>query len=123
MSQPARRAAAEGVRRTPCGVGHTTVPAGPALNASRMRLSALVVVYDRWWWSTMARAARPAPLLTRRPQAMPSSAGALVTETLAYDGGRQVTAYVPPEPPQAVVFAGDGQLIAQWGAVLHEAAT
>jgi enterochelin esterase-like enzyme len=40
---------------------------------------------------------------------------------LAYDGGRQVTAYVPPETPQAVVFAGDGQLIAQWGAFLNEA--
>ena len=39
----------------------------------------------------------------------------LVTETFAYDGGRKVTAYLPPEPPQAVVFAGDGQLIAQWG--------
>jgi len=39
----------------------------------------------------------------------------LVTETLEYDGGRQVTVYLPPRPPQAVVFAGDGQLIAQWG--------
>jgi enterochelin esterase-like enzyme len=53
---------------------------------------------------------------------MASNAGALVTETLEYDGGRQVTAYVPPEPPQAVVFAGDGQLIAPWGAFLNEAA-
>jgi enterochelin esterase-like enzyme len=81
-----------------------------------MSLSAMVVVYDG------ARTARPAPLLTRRPQTMSSSAGELVTETLAYDGGRQVTAYVPPETPQAVVFAGDGQLIAQWGAFLNEAA-
>src|SRR5579862_5329205 len=39
----------------------------------------------------------------------------LVTETLSYDGGRKVTAYVPPDRPQAVVYAGDGQLIAQWG--------
>jgi enterochelin esterase-like enzyme len=53
---------------------------------------------------------------------MSSNAGALVTETLEYDGGRQVTAYVPPETPQAVVFAGDGQLIAQWGAFLNAAA-
>jgi enterochelin esterase-like enzyme len=44
-----------------------------------------------------------------------SSRGELVTETFAYDGGRQVTVYVPPEPPKAVVFAGDGQLISQWG--------
>ena len=42
--------------------------------------------------------------------------GRLVTETLPFDGGRQVTAYLPAEAPQAVVFAGDGQLIAPWGA-------
>ena len=53
---------------------------------------------------------------------MPSIAGDLVTETLDYDGGRQVTVYVPPDPPQAVVFAGDGQLISQWGASLNGAA-
>lgn len=35
--------------------------------------------------------------------------GDLVTETLDYDGGRQVTVYVPPDPAEAVVFAGDGQ--------------
>jgi enterochelin esterase-like enzyme len=45
----------------------------------------------------------------------------LVTETLEYDGGRQVTAYVPPTPPEAIVFAGDGQLIAPWGRVLEAA--
>jgi len=39
----------------------------------------------------------------------------LVTETFAYDGGRQVTVYVPAGAPEAVVFAGDGQLIAPWG--------
>src|SRR5271155_1063505 len=48
-------------------------------------------------------------------------AGELVTETFEYDGGRQVTVYVPPEPPGAVVFAGDGQLISQWGGVLEAA--
>jgi enterochelin esterase-like enzyme len=48
-----------------------------------------------------------------------SITGEYVTETLDYDGGRQVTAYVPPAPPEAVVFAGDGQLISQWGAVLE----
>lgn len=46
-------------------------------------------------------------------------AGKLVTETLAYDGGRHVTAYVPPVPPEAIVFAGDGELIASWGGVLE----
>lgn len=45
--------------------------------------------------------------------------GNLVTATLAYVGGRDVTVYVPPEPPQAVVFAGDGQLISQWGGLLE----
>jgi enterochelin esterase-like enzyme len=36
-------------------------------------------------------------------------------ETFGYDGGRRVTVYVPPRPPEAIVFAGDGQLIAEWG--------
>src|SRR5262245_6960400 len=49
------------------------------------------------------------------------SAGTFVTETLPYDNGRQVTVYVPPGPPEAVVFAGDGQLIAPWGALLETA--
>ena len=48
-------------------------------------------------------------------------AGEFVTETLDYDGGRQVTAYVPPAAPEAVVFAGDGQLISRWGGVLEAA--
>src|SRR5271170_4616226 len=52
---------------------------------------------------------------------MSSIAGELVTETLEYDGGRQVTAYVPPAPPEAIVFAGDGQLIASWGSLLEAA--
>jgi pimeloyl-ACP methyl ester carboxylesterase len=47
--------------------------------------------------------------------------GELVSATLPYDGGRRVTAYVPPRPPVAVVFAGDGQVIAPWGAVLEAA--
>jgi enterochelin esterase-like enzyme len=47
--------------------------------------------------------------------------GELVTETFGYDGGRQVTVYVPADPPEAVVFAGDGQLISQWGGVLEAA--
>ncbi|MGA2530322.1 MAG: alpha/beta hydrolase-fold protein [Acidimicrobiales bacterium] len=48
-------------------------------------------------------------------------AGELVTDTLDYDGGRQVTVYVPPDPPEAVVFAGDGQGISQWGGFLEAA--
>jgi enterochelin esterase-like enzyme len=53
---------------------------------------------------------------------MPSSImGKLVSETFKYDGGRQVTVYVPRDPPEAVVFAGDGQLISQWGGFLEAA--
>ncbi len=48
-------------------------------------------------------------------------AGVLVTETFDYDGGRPVTVYVPPDPPEAVVFAGDGQRISQWGRFLEAA--
>jgi enterochelin esterase-like enzyme len=52
---------------------------------------------------------------------MSITAGELVNETFDYDGGRQVTVYVPPESAESVVFAGDGQLIAQWGGVLEGA--
>jgi enterochelin esterase-like enzyme len=48
-------------------------------------------------------------------------AGELVTETFDYDGGRRVSVYVPPDPPEAVVYAGDGQLISQWGGDLEAA--
>ncbi|HEX3426703.1 MAG TPA: alpha/beta hydrolase-fold protein [Acidimicrobiales bacterium] len=47
--------------------------------------------------------------------------GELITERLPYDGGREVTVYVPPDPPGAIVFAGDGQLISKWGEVLEAA--
>jgi enterochelin esterase-like enzyme len=52
---------------------------------------------------------------------MVSIAGELVTEAFEYDDGRRVTVYVPPDPPQVVVFAGDGQLISWWGGVLEAA--
>jgi pimeloyl-ACP methyl ester carboxylesterase len=52
---------------------------------------------------------------------MSSIAGELITETFDYDGGRDVTVYVPPDPPEAIVYAGDGQLISQWGGVLEGA--
>jgi len=52
---------------------------------------------------------------------MSSIAGQLVTETFGYDGGRQVTVYFPPGSPEAVVFAGDGQLTSQWGGELEAA--
>ncbi len=50
----------------------------------------------------------------------PPTAGVFITETLfEFDHGRQVTVYVPPNPPEAIVFAGDGPGIAQWGEVLE----
>lgn len=46
--------------------------------------------------------------------------GEFVAETFDYDGGRQVTVYVPPSPPEAFVYAGDGQRIAKWGRLLEK---
>lgn len=48
-------------------------------------------------------------------------AGTSLTETFAYDNGRQVAVYVPPDVPQAVVFAGDGQEVSKWGSILETA--
>jgi enterochelin esterase-like enzyme len=45
--------------------------------------------------------------------------GHVLVESFAYDGGRQVAVYVPPDPPETIVFAGDGQLVVQWGARLE----
>ena len=42
------------------------------------------------------------------PTPMPPTAGQLVTETFTYDGGRQVTVYVPSAPSKSIIFAGDG---------------
>ena len=52
---------------------------------------------------------------------MTSIAGQLITEAFEYDDGRPVTVYIPPDSPQGIVFAGDGQLISQWGGVLEAA--
>jgi enterochelin esterase-like enzyme len=61
------------------------------------------------------------PEAVREPARADPMAGDLVTETFEFDGGRRVTAYVPPNPPEVVVFAGDGQLISQWGGYLEAA--
>lgn len=53
--------------------------------------------------------------------AIDALSGGFLTETFGYDGGRQVTVYVPANPPEAIVFAGDGQVLAPWGGDLHEA--
>jgi enterochelin esterase-like enzyme len=53
---------------------------------------------------------------------MPPTAGQLVTEAFTYDGGRQVTVYVPPAASESIVFAGDGGWhIARLGEVLKAA--
>ncbi len=49
---------------------------------------------------------------------MSSIEGELVTETWV-DGGRQAPVCMTPSPPEAVVLAGDGKLISQWGATLE----
>ena len=46
--------------------------------------------------------------------------GKLITGTLDYDGGRKVTAYVPPRMAEAIIYCGDGQLIPQWGEDLED---
>lgn len=62
-----------------------------------------------------------APDAPQEPAFANPIAGHLVTETFEYDGGRQVTVYVPPDAPEAIVFAGDGQGISQWGGYLEAA--
>jgi enterochelin esterase-like enzyme len=47
--------------------------------------------------------------------------GEFVTEKFEYDGGRLATVYIPPDPPKAIVFAGDGQRLAKCGALLEKA--
>ncbi len=48
--------------------------------------------------------------------------GELVTETLEHDGGRTVTVFVPARATEAIVFAGDGEVLAPWGEDLAKAA-
>jgi pimeloyl-ACP methyl ester carboxylesterase len=63
----------------------------------------------------------------RDPEVLPEPAradpiaGQLLTEAFGYDDGRQVTVYVPPKPAEAIIFAGDGQRISQWGGYLEAA--
>jgi hypothetical protein len=56
-----------------------------------------------------------------KPAPADTLAGELITEMFEYDGGRKVTVYLPQDPPELVVFAGDGQLISQWGGHLEAA--
>ena len=40
--------------------------------------------------------------------------GRMVTKTLPFDGGRQVTVYIPSQSPGLFLFAGDGQTVPSW---------
>lgn len=50
-----------------------------------------------------------------------AGSGKFVIEPFEYDGRRQVTVYVPPDPSEAWIFAGDGQRIAKWSRLLEKA--
>ena len=63
----------------------------------------------------------PEPEALRKSSGADLMAGTLITETLDYDGGRKVTVYIPPDPPEAIVFAGDGQGVSRLGGVLEAA--
>jgi predicted esterase len=65
-----------------------------------------------------ARGAEEPGALRESPRTDPI-AGDFVTETLDYDGGRQVTVYVPTAPPEAIVFTADGQGFSKWGRFLE----
>jgi enterochelin esterase-like enzyme len=61
------------------------------------------------------------PVTEPEPERADPIAGELVTETFDYDVRRWARVYMLPDPPEAVVFAGDGHLISQWGAHLETA--
>lgn len=86
------------------------------------RLAASVTTLEKGvrQWTTQPPALRAVPL--PKPPCADPMAGELVSETFGYDGGRQVTVYVPPDPAEAIVFAADGERISRWGAYLEAAA-
>ena len=46
---------------------------------------------------------------------MGSSSTEVVSHTFDFEGGRDVSVYVPADRAQAIVFAADGQLVVGWG--------
>lgn len=83
---------------------------------TKAHVSATVVLMEDTT-APSANQAEPTP----EPARADPIAGELVTERFDYDGGRRVTVYLPPSAPEAVVFAGDGQLISGWGGYLEAA--
>ena len=55
------------------------------------------------------------------PAELNGTLGEFVTERFEYDGGRQVTVYVPPNSPESIIFAADGRRISKWGRLLEKA--
>ena len=45
--------------------------------------------------------------------------GELVSETFPFDGGRQVTVYVPTRSVETILYCSDGQLLSMWGSDLE----
>jgi hypothetical protein len=78
-------------------------------------------VYDRCWVAAKDERMNEFSKTRPEPSAADAIAGQFVTETFDYDDGRQVNVYVPPVPPEAIVLAGDGQMISQWGRLLEAA--
>src|SRR6516165_1330182 len=81
-------------------------------------------IYNRSWRLASSREDERMSELSEtqlKPSQADAIVGEFVTETFDYDDKRQVTVYVPPVPPEAILFAGDGQMITQWGRFLETA--
>jgi len=81
-------------------------------------------IYNRSWRLASSREDERMSELAEtglKPSQADAIVGEFVTETFDYDDRRQVTVYVPPVPPEAIVFAGDGQMISPWGRLLEAA--
>ena len=52
----------------------------------------------------------------------PSIKGTFVTHSLPYDNGRNATVYIPPLPPELIIYTGDGQSLPQYITALEAAA-
>lgn len=62
---------------------------------------------------------KPGEAHEERAEPSRPASGGFISETFPFDGERKVTVYIPPETPQAIVFAGDGQEISKWGRLLE----
>jgi Ser/Thr protein kinase RdoA (MazF antagonist) len=102
-------------------VSHERMTAHQAVTRCRAHRARVESITAALSDSLQPRPRRHAKVLRTNEELPSPPAGQLLTETFPFNGGRQVTAYVPPRPPEAIVYAGDGQLIAPWGDVLESA--